>query len=194
MSDLISREEVLDLLDTAFESGAFDGRYAYENLIDAVQNLIHPLETDLVSRQAVIDTIETDCSWDIFNEWGSRTPTGECIIEAIKRVPSVELEKCGDCISRQAIESALYNLGLGDEENGGVEYKCALADVKAELKNIPSVEPESKIGRWIEHEWAEELDGEGYLISNFECDKCHAWAGADYDYCPNCGAKMEVDA
>lgn len=93
MSDLISREEVLDLLDTAFESGAFDGRYAYENLIDAVQNLIHPLETDLVSRQAVIDTIETNCSWDIFNEWGSRTPTGENIINAIKSVPSVEPER-----------------------------------------------------------------------------------------------------
>jgi len=51
----------------------------------------------------------------------------------------------------------------------------------------------TKVGHWIEHEWAEELDGEGYLISNFECDKCHAWAGADYDYCPNCGVKMEVE-
>lgn len=93
MSDLISREEVLNLIDTAFESGAFDGRYAYENLIDAVQNLIHPLETDLVSRQAITDTIETDCSWDMFDEWGNRTPIGECIIEAIKRVPSVEPER-----------------------------------------------------------------------------------------------------
>ena len=91
--DYISREEVLNLLDTAFENGAFDGRYAYENLVDAVQNLIHPLETDLVSRQAVIDTLETDCSWDMFNEWGSRTPVGECIIETIKRVPSVEPER-----------------------------------------------------------------------------------------------------
>ena len=49
--------------------------------------------SDLISRQAVIDTIETDCSWDIFNEWGSRTPTGECIINAIKSVPSVEPER-----------------------------------------------------------------------------------------------------
>jgi len=47
-----------------------------------------------------------------------------------------------------------------------------------------------KVGHWIEHEWAEE--SEGYLISNFECDKCHAWAEADYAYCPNCGVKMEV--
>ena len=48
---------------------------------------------DCISREAVIETIETDCSWDIFNEWGSRTPTGESIIRAIKRVPSVEPER-----------------------------------------------------------------------------------------------------
>lgn len=58
MSDLISREEVLSLIDTAYECGAFDGRYAYENVIDAVQNLINPLEIDLVSRQAAIDAFE----------------------------------------------------------------------------------------------------------------------------------------
>ena len=52
-----------------------------------------PKQNDLVNRQAVIDTIETDCSWDMFNEWGSRTPIGESIIEAIKRVPSVEPER-----------------------------------------------------------------------------------------------------
>lgn len=56
-----------------------------------------------------------------------------------------------DLISRQAVESALYNLGLGDEENGGVEYKCALADVKAELKNMPSVKSE-KCGDCISRE------------------------------------------
>ena len=44
MSDLISRDEVLNLVDTAYESGAFAGWYAYKNVIDAVQNLIHPLE------------------------------------------------------------------------------------------------------------------------------------------------------
>jgi hypothetical protein len=65
---------------------------------------------DCISRQAVIDTIETDCSWDIFNEWGSRTPTGECIINAIKSVPSVEPEKCGDCINRKDMIKKLNNL------------------------------------------------------------------------------------
>lgn len=144
MSDLISREEVLNLIDTAFESGAFDGRYAYENLIDAVQNLIHPLETDLVSRQAVIDTIETDCSWDIFNEWGSRTPTGECIINAIKSVPSVEPEQnlqptCNqlatDCISRQAVLDLAKSGKL--VSNGNYKSVCDA------INGLPSVEYET---------------------------------------------------
>lgn len=55
--ELISREEVLNLLDTAFENGAFDGRYAYENLVDAVQNLIHPLETKALEQQPCDDVI-----------------------------------------------------------------------------------------------------------------------------------------
>lgn len=93
MSDLISKEEVLNLIDTAFECGAFDGRYAYENLIDAVQKLIHPLETDCISRQAAIEAIETDCSWDMFDEFGNRTRIGERIIEVIKKVPPSKPER-----------------------------------------------------------------------------------------------------
>ena len=102
--------------------------------------------SDLISRQAVIDTIETDCSWDIFNEWGSRTPTGECIINAIK--------------------------------------------------SVPSVEPERKTGKWIR--------GEAYphRIYCSECyktfipnDEMRAWVDGDLPrkYCPECGARMEVD-
>ena len=182
----ISREEVLNLIDTAFESGAFDGRYAYENLIDAVQNLIHPLETDLVSRQAVIDTIETDCSWDIFNEWGSRTPTGESIIEAIKSVPSVEPEKCGDCISR---ESALEILDDYAEDIESGNWGTAYSKARTSMCDLPSVTPKRKPGKWI------------HMVGFWECDQCHAeytdmptcMGKVIYEYCPMCGSKMEVD-
>ena len=60
---------------------------------DAVCAGINALEAepceDCVSRQAVIDAIELDCSWDIFDEYGSYTPEGASIIDAIKSVPSV---------------------------------------------------------------------------------------------------------
>jgi len=189
--ELISREEVLNLIDTAFENGAFDGRYAYENLVDAVQNLIHPLETDLVSRQAVIDTIETDCSWDMFNEWGSRTPVGESIIEAIKRVPSVEPEKCGDCISRAALRQKIIN---HFEKTDGLDIVHSYSITLLNFANdLPSVEPKRKTGKWF---FLDECANEGWY-----CDQCHKKVfKADfsntmrkYKFCPNCGAKMEVD-
>ena len=138
---------------------------------------------DLISRQAVIDTIETDCSWDIFNEWGSRTPAGECIINAIKSVPSVEPESCGDCISRQAAIDEIE----WEEEYGRIDTSKAIDC----LKKLPSVEPERKTGKWIVYE-----DCEG-KTRTCTCNLCgyetgeYTWVNPNY--CENCGAKMEVD-
>lgn len=50
-------------------------------------------------------------------------------------------------------------------------------------------QPEQKVGKWIEHKWAEEAGG--FLISNYECSHCHSWERKKSYYCPNCGAKME---
>lgn len=69
-----------------------------------------------------------------------------------------------------------------------ISIMSALIEITLRLKKLPAVNP-AKVGHWIEYKYAEE--SEGHLISNFVCDKCHAWAGADYDYCPFCGAKME---
>ena len=96
----------------------------------------------------------------------------------------------GDCISRKAaIEYFMINTNWhdedGDEINDADEKRKLLEDY---FSGVPSVNP-AKVGHWIEYKYAEE--SEGHLISNFVCDKCHAWTGADYDYCPNCGAKME---
>lgn len=95
MNDLISREEVLNLIDTAFENGAFDGRYAYENLVDAIQNLIHPLEKesceDAVSRQAAIDALSHMMDTDGFRDgWAVSRANVDCML---RRLPSVEPER-----------------------------------------------------------------------------------------------------
>ena len=46
-------------------------------------------------------------------------------------------------------------------------------------------------GHWIEHESAEVLGN--WIISNFECSECHDWLRYDSNYCPNCGAKMDLE-
>ena len=198
--------------------------------------------TDCISRQAVIDTIETDCSWDMFDEFGNRTPTGECIIEAIKRVPSVEPEECGDCISRQQALDAfclsektrrvggdrsgydtmmLYEIQdiLEDLPSvkpiaknatttedcisreaaiGAVGYYSLHSDDKLlfadkPLKDLPSVEPERKTGKWIEHDTGHSIYYDcslcGCLAPCTETADEILWKMANY--CPDCGAEME---
>lgn len=45
-----------------------------------------------------------------------------------------------------------------------------------------------KRGKWIEHEWAEEVGG--MLVSNYECSECLCWKREASDFCPNCGSEM----
>lgn len=45
--------------------------------------------------------------------------------------------------------------------------------------------PEQRTGIWIEH-----FDEIG---KRYECDQCHTDWGGPVNFCPNCGAKMEVE-
>ena len=49
--------------------------------------------SDLINRQAVLESLKTDYSLIMFDSYGNLTFAGERIIEAIKRVPSVESER-----------------------------------------------------------------------------------------------------
>lgn len=49
--------------------------------------------SDLISREVVLESLKTDNSLIMFDGYGNLTFTGERIIEAIKRVPSVEPER-----------------------------------------------------------------------------------------------------
>ena len=74
---------------------------------------------------------------------------------------------------------------------------CKLGAVIDAVEEMPSVEPERKPGKWIR--------GEAYphRIYCSECyktfipnDEMRAWVDGDLPrkYCPECGARMEVDA
>ena len=59
--------------------------------------------------------------------------------------------------------------------------RCEINEV---LNSMPSVQPEQKTGRWID---AREQCGE------FMCSNCQFLCCTNqYNYCPNCGAKMEA--
>ena len=95
-------------------------------------------------------------------------------------------EPCDDCISRQAvleyIEGSWAELGHSSEN----ELVCQ------DIKKMPPVTPQPKMGRWIKHE--NPNLGQCMKIS-YECSNCKVWLGCEYfvrkSYCPNCGAKMQ---
>ena len=97
-----------------------------------------------------------------------------------------------DCISRQALLNAISQKEYGhdyDENTDilGLKY----VDI---IKRMPSVEPERKMGKWIEKEG---YDGDVY----YDCSVCgNSWTTIDgtpwdngMNYCPKCGARMGVE-
>lgn len=82
-----------------------------------------------------------------------------------------------DLISRQAaiecLIDALYDLDEADYVDNTF--------IEEELKKVPAVQPEQKKRRWVPSKHTDTV-----LCS--QCGKCY---GEEYNYCPNCGAKME---
>ena len=78
-----------------------------------------------------------------------------------------------DLISRQAAISFIENVPY-------IKDHQSMGDlIKAWLEQIPAVQPEQKIGRWIDD----------------NCSECgqYVYHGDARNYCPNCGAKVGGD-
>ena len=82
-----------------------------------------------------------------------------------------------DCISRQAAIDAITH----ELRCGAVVDQCGLETAYDLIKELPSVEPERKKGKWIK----KNCD----LLYCSECDlpSMHQWP-----YCEMCGAEMET--
>lgn len=50
----------------------------------------------------------------------------------------------------------------------------------------PTVEPERKTGKWVKYN--------GKFYYDWTCSECDSCSHERTDYCPMCGAKMEVEA
>lgn len=101
-----------------------------------------------------------------------------------------------DLISRQAAIDALKNRwkktrnyeGIGDD----IAEECELY-----LKQVPHAQPEPHEGHWIDKgwngDWAWQIDGRGNCWRVIECSECGKSVLVESNYCPNRGAKMEVE-
>lgn len=85
-----------------------------------------------------------------------------------------------DAISRAEV-IALYD-----------EYRPKLATHVSEfgdkLKALPPIQPKAKVGKWKYYQ-----NEKGDWINECSVCKCDAGVGYSYNYCPNCGAKMESE-
>ena len=95
-----------------------------------------------------------------------------------------------DLISRQdAIEAVYEALRTPLPCYGNNLLQDSMTLAKAIVNNIPSTEPEQKIGKWIEWQASNGID------CGIECSECgykpDAYPGYGSAYCPTCGAKME---
>ena len=90
-----------------------------------------------------------------------------------------------DLINRQDAIDALIGLDISD----GVGISCIASGVQYSairaIEDLPSVESEQKTGKWI-------YLGHGYKCP-WSCSECDSCSAEKTDYCPDCGAKMEVD-
>ena len=96
-----------------------------------------------------------------------------------------------DYISRDDVLRKFIE-GDGDDDFT-IGYNFAVNEHKDKVKSLPAADVQPvKRGRWI----AENRDNRGYADC-YTCSNCQSYTytytlmrDCEYDYCPNCGAKM----
>lgn len=105
----------------------------------------------------------------------------DALWDIVTKMPSVKQDPCGDAISRQAVQDYIAKYLSQYLYN---DVREAVEVIDEYIGELPSVNPQSKIGHWIAHPKG--------IYAHLVCDKC--LSNAPYDcrthYCPNCGCRM----
>jgi hypothetical protein len=125
-----------------------------------------------------------------FVERSARNHSGKCGFEHLELAAWLrelkaykEQEPYVDAISREAAirwvktECNPYGKPTIDFESG--------KKVIEHLKKMPSVTPKQKTGKW------NVLGYDDPSVRMYKCSECHMKITLKFNYCPNCGAKME---
>lgn len=98
-------------------------------------------------------------------------------------IKALEQEPCADCISRQTVLDMLNDINAEVDEGCGFMYNHWMDYIE----QLPTVSPQQKGGRWIRVDYDSNPN-----IGNWHCSLCQNISKLS-NYCPNCGAKMEVE-
>lgn len=91
-------------------------------------------------------------------------------------IEAMQTELCEDAISRETVASEFADW-FGYNYQNQIFYK--------RIKSMPSVTAEQRTGKWI-------FRKDNYPF-HWMCNKCGKTFKTDFNFCPNCGAKMESE-
>ena len=124
------------------------------------------------------------CHTNLLDEYGDYCDQTEYEKAFDMAIKALEQENCDDCISRQAMHIELEKWIT----YGEYKYSNATKYLYDRIDRLPSVSPQQKMGRWIEH--IEPDDAEPFVL--WICENCGTIERRKTAYCTYCGAKMEV--
>lgn len=140
----------------------------------------------------------------IYNQWQSFLEHNidyGGISEAYKKaIKALEQQPCEDAISRKVVNILIDELARAtSDERCYMSRGRSTETIMQDILNLPSVTPQPKIGHWICHR--DHCENLGVIPSGLGvyewCSNCDCgidireWQKNLYNYCPNCGAKME---
>ena len=103
------------------------------------------------------------------------------MVDEIANLKALEQQPYEDCISRQTVLDMLEDINA-ETEGVGFYYEHYVKYIK----DLPSVTPKEKTGKWIPlgnyDEWGNE--------NSYKCSECGERNFYPDNYCHNCGAKM----
>lgn len=190
-----SLEQQPNRCDSCIHSEEQDGSNCYECVKGMADNFEAQPKTGYISID--VNKLAKEVAEKVLDEI---TYEGKTIREWAEIL--VKQQPCEDCISRDSLNDAISELTYWHYEDGrlvvggdgrsNTVYK--VDDVTRLVHVLPSVTPQRPEGRWIE---VLENRNEFGSTWHYECSECRAKSYKGFEplerYCPNCGAKMEVE-
>lgn len=178
--ETIYRQDVLDLA----KKGILVSNGNYESVCKAINELppVNPIEPcgDAIGRAEAIKIASGYCH-----------PSN--VAKELAELPPVNPQPCEDAISRQAVIDSLHSKFADGFDSD--RWWNSMSVLYA-INKVPPVNPTKtgqKTGHWIKMLLTDMSDIAGQCS---ECGFIHKFIGghtAQYNYCPNCGARMESE-
>ena len=145
------------------------------------------MNNDLINRKQAIEVVQ--------NRHMMLSKEKVLLINDLEKLPSAQptfdardtqynLPIGTDLISRQAAIDTLENTKTAISENG--ERYIAKQNAIMRIDALPSAQP--KKGKWIS---LDDFRGK-YNENGYKCSECDEHSDYKENFCPNCGARMEV--